>query len=114
MFRFDETACARGNKHAIERPQTVFKWPASYAVPRNSMGDSAARRLRSIVSENDDEHRFDPRLPRTLSDVLAASGCHLFLEAMRKASRLRGANSITILAPNDNAFHSGMKGGLPG
>ena len=71
------------------------------------MGDSAALKLRSIVSENDDEYRFDPRLPRTLSEVLAASGCHLFLEAMRKANRLKGINSVTILAPNDNAFHSG-------
>lgn len=72
------------------------------------MGDSAARRLRSIVWENDDEIRFGRKLPLTLSEVLASSGCHFFLEAMRKANRLQGANSITILAPNDNAFHSGI------
>ena len=78
------------------------------------MSDSAAHRLRNIVSENDDEHSFDPRRPRTLSEVLAASGCHFFLEAMRKANKLKGANSITILAPNDNAFHAGMQGGFLG
>ncbi|CAM9832352.1 unnamed protein product [Laminaria digitata] len=41
-----------------------------------------------------------------LAELLLASGCHLFLDAMRSAGRLEGANSITILAPNDNAFLS--------
>lgn len=77
-------------------------------VPINPMGDSAALKLRNIVSENDDENRFGRPLPRTLTQILTGAKCRLFLQAMRKADRLQGANSITILAPNDNAFHSGI------
>lgn len=56
------------------------------------------------------EYEFGMRtMAPPLAELLSASGCHLFLDAMRSAGRLEGANSITILAPNDNAFLSGAK-----
>lgn len=54
------------------------------------------------------EYEFGMRtMAPPLAELLSAAGCHLFLAAMRSAGRLEGANSITILAPDDNAFLSG-------
>ena len=56
------------------------------------------------------EYEFGMRtMAPPLAELLSAAGCHLFLDAMRHAGRLDGANSITILAPNDNAFLSGAR-----
>lgn len=55
------------------------------------------------------EFEFGVRtMPPPLSELLESSGCRLFLDAMRSAGRLEGVNSVTILAPNDNAFYSGV------
>lgn len=54
------------------------------------------------------EYEYGVRtMPPPLAELLESKGCKLFLDAMRKAQRLEGANGITILAPNDNAFYSG-------
>ncbi|CAM9730136.1 unnamed protein product [Pylaiella littoralis] len=56
-----------------------------------------------------DEYEFGIRtLPPPLEELLYGAGCHLFLEALRKAGILEGANCITIIAPNDDAFHAGF------
>lgn len=116
---------ARGDKSRHRSALQHLSYSPLEKISRSLMSDSAALKLRSIVSKNDDENRF-VRRPRndvrslgqsrlmSLTDVLASSGCHLFLEAMRKANRLQGANSITILAPNDDAFHSGISEAIRG
>lgn len=74
-----------------------------------SMGDSIqSPGDASLNAIGRHEYEFGMRtMAPPLAELLSSSGCHLFLDAMRNAGRLEGANSITILAPNDNAFLSG-------
>ncbi|CAM9569611.1 unnamed protein product [Ectocarpus fasciculatus] len=59
------------------------------------------------LTDGSPEYEYGIRTsPPPLAEVLENAGCRLFLDAMRKAGRLEGANSITIIAPNDGAFPS--------
>lgn len=60
------------------------------------------------LTDGSPEYEYGIRTsPPPLAEVLENAGCRLFLDAMRKAGRFEGANSITIIAPNDGAFPSG-------
>lgn len=68
-------------------------------------GDSVASSVNTIGRH---EFEFGVRtMSPPLEELLESSGCGLFLDAMRNAGRLEGANGVTMLAPNDNAFVSG-------
>ncbi|CAM9283249.1 unnamed protein product [Ectocarpus sp. 6 AP-2014] len=59
------------------------------------------------LTDGSPEYEYGIRTsPPPLAEVLDNAGCRLFLDAMRKAERFEGANSITIIAPNDGAFPS--------
>lgn len=68
------------------------------------------QQVQPMSDDGHDVYEFGIRTsPPSLEELLADAGCNLFLEAMRKARRLDGADSITIIAPNDDAFHSGSR-----
>lgn len=50
------------------------------------------------------------KIPPPLEELLEHEGCLLFLDAIRKAGSLEGLNAVTLLAPCDIAFYSGVCG----
>lgn len=75
----------------------------------SSDGDDSSSNA-SVNTIGRPEFEFGMRtMPPPLAVLLDANGCKLFLAALTKAGRLERStcNSITILAPRDDAFYSG-------